>query len=172
MSEGIVVVVGVDPGLVHTGVVTLSFYPGLKTLEVRSAVVAGDDDPDTVVHEALAYAADHTPDRADAVFVEAYTERGTSYGTNPKMRALMQSFRRIWPTAQQLDNMGVKKVVRPKLLEILGIRKFRTTTHHQDLEAAARILVFGMLKDEELNSLVADVVLAHIAGEPWEVQHL
>jgi len=170
VSEGVTTVVGIDPGLVHTGIVALSFYPGLKQVEVRSAVIAGDQ-PGEHVQGALEFLEDHVPDR-DHVFVEDYRERGQSYSTSPKMRELMSELMRTLTDGKRIDNTGVKKVVKPKLLDLFQIRKFGTTTHHQDLEAAARILLYGMLKDEELNALVADVVLAHIQGETWQVEHL
>lgn len=169
MSEGVTTVVGIDPGLVHTGIVVLTFYPGLKDLEVRSAAVVGST-PAEHTQAVVEYLADHTPG-ADHTFVEDYIERGTSYGTNPKMRELMTELKRNVRGAVLVNNTGVKKVVRAPLLDLFQIRKFGTTTHHQDLEAAARILLYGMLKDEELNALVADVVLAHISGEPWSVTH-
>src|SRR5690606_23741111 len=92
VSEGVTTVVGIDPGLVHTGIVALSFYPGLKQVEVRSAVIAGDQ-PGEHVQGALEFLEDHVPDR-DHVFVEDYRERGQSYSTSPKMRELMSELMR------------------------------------------------------------------------------
>ena len=68
-----------------------------------------------------------------------------------------------------LPNMGVKKVVRRPLMELLGAWKFSTVTHHQDLRSAARIALLGMLKDPHMNRLLFDVVLDHIEGRTWRV---
>lgn len=172
MSEGVTTVVGIDPGLVDNGVVVLRFYPGLKQVEVKHAVITGAGKPDETAIAVVQWVADEIGwTEVDHVFVEDYIERGTSYGTNPKMRELIAAIRREVPYATFVNNTGVKKVVRKKLLDLFGIWKFDTTTHHQDLEAASRILLYGMLKDEELNALVADVVLAHIVREPWSVTH-
>ena len=43
-------------------------------------------------------------------------------------------------------------------------------THHQDLRSAARIALLGMLRDEQMNRLLADVVRDHLAGETWTIQ--
>lgn len=166
--SAIVSVVGVDPGLVHTGIVVASFHTEQRRITVSYSALAGD------VARAHAGLIRHTcftlPVTAPtAVFVEAYRERGTSYGTNVPMRELLAEIRRQMPEATIVDNTGVKKVVKPALLKLLGMLKFGQTTHHQDLEAAARILVFGMLKDPVLNELLADVLLDTINGSPWDV---
>jgi hypothetical protein len=65
--------------------------------------------------------------------------------------------------------MGVKKVVKSPLMELLGVWDFRLKTHHQDLRSAARIALLGMLKDDHLNKLLTDVVADHLRGENWNV---
>lgn len=68
-----------------------------------------------------------------------------------------------------LLNEGVKKVIRPELMRLLEVWLFTTTTHHQDLRAAARIGLFGMVKDTYLNQVLADLVRDHLAGDDWKV---
>ena len=68
-----------------------------------------------------------------------------------------------------LQNMGVKKVVKSPLMELLGVWNFNTPTHHQDLRSAARIGLLGMLKDDILNKLLTDIVADHLSGEAWDV---
>jgi hypothetical protein len=68
-----------------------------------------------------------------------------------------------------LDNTGVKKIVKPSVLQVLGAWDFATPTHHQDLRSAARIAVLGMMKDQTMNTLLADVVRDHIDGKPWTI---
>jgi hypothetical protein len=70
-----------------------------------------------------------------------------------------------------LNNTGVKKVVRQPLMELLGVWKFSTTTHHQDLRSAARIALLGMLKHQELNRLLTEVVKDNLEGRGWRVHH-
>jgi hypothetical protein len=57
-------------------------------------------------------------------------------------------------------------------MELLGVWKFKTPTHHQDLRSAARILLLGMFKDPQLNKLIADIVRSHLRGKDWSVGHL
>ena len=68
-----------------------------------------------------------------------------------------------------LLNEGVKKVIRPELMKLLHVWLFSTKTHHQDLRAAARIGLFGMVKDEHLNRVLADIVRDHLDGCDWKV---
>jgi hypothetical protein len=55
------------------------------------------------------------------------------------------------------------------LLEVLGLWSFSTPTNHDDLRSAARILVLGMLKDEEMNQLLTYILIDHIEGKPWAI---
>lgn len=157
-------IVGIDPGLVNTGMVVLRVRPRQRELLVEHFVIEGDEphaQQARRVLEDLAYDPTHT-------FIEAYRERGTTYGTNTKMRDLIFDFRDWFGSAKVIDNTGVKKVVTPFVLEPLGLVDF-PTTHHQDLQAAARIMVYGMLKDETLNSLLYDIIDAHVLGDPWVI---
>jgi hypothetical protein len=103
------------------------------------------------------------------VFIEDYRSRGNVYNTDAKMREAVSKLRAAMPNATVLDNTGVKQVVHRELMELVGCWKFSTPTHHQDLRSAARIALYGMLKDQELNRLLSDVVKAHLDGEPWKV---
>lgn len=156
--------VGVDPGLVHTGVVMLHIDAKHLHLQVESFVIEGDEHPFQV--KALLKALKYKPTR---MWVEAYRERGNTYGTDSKMRQLLTEFRAEFHDAEILDNTGVKKVAKPHLLAVLGLHNF-PTTHHQDLQSAARIMVYGALKDEELNELLTRILQDHLDGQAWTVQ--
>lgn len=156
-------IIGIDPGLVHTGVVSLQFYPHNKTIVEKHTVVAGPD------AKAAAYwcAAQGLQPR---VFVEGYRQR-MKLATDKRMIEAIAEFRRAMKDAEILDNMGVKKIVKPKLMELLEVWNFNTVTHHQDLRSAARIGLFGAIKDRELNAYLGKVVVDYLNGEPWEVSH-
>lgn len=156
-------IVGIDPGLVHTGVVVLELLPNLGRIIVDHFTIAGDKHADQVVTELKARRVN-----TKHIFIESYRERGTSYRTNPKMRELLADFRKRFPKASIIDNTGVKKIVGSELLKVLGLTDF-PTTHHQDLQAAARILVYGMLKDDELNAMLTQVVTDFVDGRPWTI---
>ena len=74
------------------------------------------------------------------------------------MRAFEQELKRALPTAKLVDNTGAKKIVTRELMELLDVWKF-PTTNHQDLQAAARIALFGALKDTGLNRALYNLTI-------------
>ena len=106
-------------------------------------------------------------DKQAFVFIEGYRAR-SNFNTDQRMVSGVTEFRReLGGTV--LQNMGVKKVVKSPLMELLGVWKFDQVTHHQDLRSAARIALLGMLKDDHLNKLLTTVVADHLEGEGWHV---
>lgn len=65
------------------------------------------------------------------------------------------------PEVYALDNSGVKNMVSRALLELLHSWQFPTKSNHQDVRSAARIAILGMLKNEHLNRLLADIVVSN-----------
>lgn len=157
-------VVGVDPGLVHTGVVGFAINPHTKVVEVLHTAVSGPD------AEAVSRWISHHLHLPNAIFIEGYRTRG-NLGTDADMMAAVGAMKRAMPKATVLQNTGVKKVVRRPLMEALGCWSFATATHHQDLRSAARIAILGMLKDEQMNRLLADMIRDLQEGRPWRVEH-
>lgn len=157
-------VVGIDPGLVHTGLVSMYFEPDKHEIEVKHDVIAGKPD----VTQALQFINTHGwRDQPSVTFIEGYRPR-SHLNTDAKMVAAVNEYHKGIKGSTVLNNTGVKQVVTPMLMELLGVWKFTTVTHHQDLRSAARIALLGMLKDEEMNALLTTVVQAHLAGTPWE----
>ena len=156
-------VAGVDPGLVHTGVVSYFIHPQLRRIMVYSKVIAGPDAP--AVEQALRRGS-HTP--LDRIFIEGYRPR-SHFDTDARMGQAVNDMRRALPGSIVLNNTGVKQVVRQPLMELLHSWKFNRTTHHQDLRSAARIAILGMLKDSELNAILATMVTDHFYGDPWTI---
>ena len=163
-----ITLIGIDPGIVHTGIVVASFDDVAQQILVEHVVIEGKGHPAAAraALESLGYHQNHNT----YIFIENYRERGTAYATNPQMRRLVQDFASEFLRAELVDNTGSKHVVKPHLLRLLGLDKF-PTTHHQDLEAAARILVFGALKSPDLNQLLSQVVRDHLDGHTWHVMH-
>lgn len=155
---------GVDPGIVHTGVVTLGIAPGAHALYVNHAAIVG---PNANAVAGVIDAEEHRMKCGSTTFIEGYKPRH-HMSHDKEMLVAVQEMRTV-TGGKVIDNMGIKKIVMPKLLEVLGIRKFSTPTHHQDLLSAARILVLGMLKDDDLNKVLADIVMDHLAGNSWRV---
>ena len=161
-------IIGIDPGIVHTGVVILDLDPVARQMLEEHLIIDGDHHAKTAEEalEALGY----RENLNTYTFIETYRERGTAYSTNPQMRKLVQDFADQFQKAVLVDNTGSKQVVKPHLLRLLGLEKF-PATHHQDLQAAARILVYGALKDSLLNQLLSQVVRDHLDGQTWTVIH-
>jgi hypothetical protein len=155
-------VVGIDPGLVHTGVVSMLFKSDSKEIVVTSHAVPGLDAAQV---RDLVVPLGQWPDR---IFIEGYKPR-SNLNSDKRMIEGITKIKARLPSAKVLDNMGVKKVVKKSLMDLLGVWSFTTTTHHQDLRSAARIALLGMLKDDELNLLLADVVRDHLNGDDWRV---
>jgi hypothetical protein len=154
-------VVGVDPGLVHTGCVRLVFEPDTHLVLVETEVVLG---PDAVrVRDWARPKAKTSP----TIYIEDYRTRH-HYAPDPEMVKAVAEMKKV-TAGVLLANTGVKKVVRQELMELLGVWRFSQTTHHQDLRAAARIALFGMLKHDTTNRLIADVVRDHLDGRTWQV---
>lgn len=136
---------GVDPGLVHTGVVTIMLDNHNLRLEVTSKTVDGPDAQAVLEH--LEQFGPHK------VIIEDYSPR-LKYNTDTSMRKAVFSMKQLLRTVHSvrtISNFGVKKVVTQPMMLRLNVWSFPTPTHHQDLRAAARIGLYGALKDEQMN---------------------
>lgn len=154
-------IVGVDPGLVHTGVVRLLFVPSVREVHLEHEAIAGPDAKATADWISTGEFVEPT------VFIEGYRPR-SHFNSDAQMTAAVQQIRAA-TGGRVLLNTGVKKVVKQPLMELLGCWKFSTVTHHQDLRSAARIALLGMLKQESFNVLLTSVVRDHLAGRTWRV---
>lgn len=151
---------GVDPGLVHTGLVRLQIDTDAKSTLVKHWLMDGykpGDLPD-----------DFTQDRIGFLhqgWVEGYRPR-TNLPNDRKMQEAVSGLCRA-TGFPPLDNMGVKKVVRRGLMEELKLWQFSTSSHHQDLRSAAYIMLFGMLKDQKWNKVLTNIVQDRYYGRDW-----
>ena len=152
---------GVDPGLVDTGIVTITLDNTERTVHVMATALRYAD-VDTV--------ADYLANSQDlgAVFVEKYEDRGTTFTTHSEMRAFETQLKRLVPSVVLLSNVGVKKVVKDDMLERLHCLNF-PATNHRDLQAAARIGIYGALKDPAANSLIYQYLIDSVGGKPWQI---
>lgn len=151
-------VAGIDPGLVHTGVVYMAFDHGQHIIEVDHEAVAGFDT--TRIKQFLGSTRPH-------IFIEGYRPRSNLNSDKRMVEGVAKI--RAATGGIVLNNTGVKSVVKKPLMQLLGVWSFSTKTHHQDLRSAARIALLGMMKDEDMNRLLADIVRDHLAGSDWRV---
>lgn len=141
------IIAGVDPGLVHTGLVVFEFSEKFRRLDTSFDVITGPDAPAT--RAALTRLVHPSRFGMTEVFIEKYLPR-SGFATNERMMEANTTFSsELGGTL--LRNMGVKRVVTRDLMQLLGVWSFSTTTHHQDLRSAARIAVLGMMRDHYLN---------------------
>jgi hypothetical protein len=163
-------ITGIDPGLVHTGVVTLEILTEKHKFLVRSEAVASTllTDKSVDVERTALLVAALTNVYSTHIFIEKYQPR-SHFGTDAKMMELVRAIHMKCRDSQVISNTGSKQVIKPALLELLHLKKF-PATHHQDLQAAARILLYGALKDEELNRVLFTIIHDNVTGNPWEFQ--
>ena len=159
--------IGIDPGLVNTGVVALRIYRDTCTvINIPRVIRHESNDHVKEVVDFLNTLDEIYPDSTKHIWIESYRERGTNYTTNTPMRELLARFKKALPKAIILDNTGIKKVVTDSQLTILGLKNFETT-HHRDLESAARILVYGMLKNKKFNQVLYTIFYASYYLQAW-----
>lgn len=157
-------VIGVDPGLVDTGVVSMEFWGQEMTVCINHSVIAG---PDAQAVAAWIKGVKGVPPK---IYIEKYQPRA-HLNSDSRMLTVQTELRQVLPHASFLLNHGVKKVITKELMELLQVHAW-PTTHHQDLRSAARIALYGMVKDDITNQLVAAAVRDHLDGRPWVITHV
>lgn len=158
-------VVGIDPGLVHSGCVRLLFKPGSRVIQLDHAVINGTD-IDRIVDWVHMLGLPRP-----SVFIEDYRPRHNLAPDQTMVNAVGR-LRRELVNAQALPNTGVKRVIPAELMRVLDVYDWPQSTHHQDLRSAARIALLGMVKDPDLNRVLSATVRDHLAGNAWKVERL
>ncbi len=159
-------IIGIDPGLVHSGVVVMRLLGHVRTIEVQHTAIVGPNarEAELWLRKTL------VNQQPQPTYIESYRPRGNTYNTDTKMGDAVRAFKQALPHAKVIDNTGVKKVVTQELMDLLGVWKFNTPTNHQDLRSAARIGIYGALKDH--NERIYNVVNDHHNGRTWNVEHV
>lgn len=159
------VIVGIDPGLVHTGMVCFGFDSYDQRVAIRSHLVSGLNVKEiSAMHR---YWAPLTEVPYQAV-IEGYRTR-SNFNQDARMIKGVGEIKNSIPSSKVLDNMGIKKIVTQPLMELLKVWKFNQISHHQDLRSAARIALLWAFKDPLGNQLVADFLRDYLEGDPWDV---
>ena len=151
--------IGVDPGLVHTGVVGIGFDPNERFYHTWYEVVNGLDA--AAVKKACAC----WPDAP--VVIEAYRPRSHFGQDKGMIRGIHDMRTALGGRARTLNNTGVKKIVTDNLMKALGVWTFDMSTHHDDLRSAARICLYAMLKDKQFNQILRDYLSSFEFTDPW-----
>ena len=159
--------VGVDPGLVDTGVVAIHIDTLARVFAPVATLAKGLDT------EELARAIGRTRSPgytySHFTFIEKYRQR-SHFNTDNRMLEGVREFSKVVDNPVVLDNTGVKKIVLPNMMKTLGLWQFSTSTHHQDLRSAAAIALLGMIKNGRLNALLYDILDGTYIANRWHIQ--
>ena len=159
-------VIGVDPGLVHTGIVMLDFDFEKRRLTIDHRLVDGLDS--TSARQDVEAMTKHKPYSTLDIFIEWYRPR-SGFSVDERMVLANNDFRSDLH-GRLLRNTGVKKVVTKELMELAHVWSFKTSTHHQDLRSAARIALLGMMLDPALNKALYIFATDNTDGRNWNVR--
>ena len=149
-------IVGIDPGLVHTGLVHMMLDTEADTLSHTEVLYDG------MPEEEIADYVRGLPALAH-VYMEAYRTR-SAWSSDPEMQAGIARIKKAAPRVEIVTNMGVKKVVTNELMKLLGVYTFSQKSHHQDLRSAARIGLMGALKVEPFNRALYKIATKKLEG--------
>ena len=149
-------VFGVDPGIVHTGLVELNWDFHNQELRITARSVDGITEQSVIE---LRRCIQRRMWRKSNIIVEEYRPK-SHFSTDTKMVEGQAMLKLHLPSAKIINNSGVKSIVTKELLQLLNLYDWSTTTHHNDLRSAARIALLAMLRDERANNRLAKFVEA------------
>ena len=169
---------GIDPGIVDTGLVTLEFNFKERVLTARSRVWRNvTERRKRALHvnqgfltELLNATNTQTPEknRSEHVFIEGFRNRGRDTYQDQSMSDLIQVIYRQLGDAVIVDNTGVKKVVKKGLLSLMRMNRW-PKTNHADLLSATRIALKGAIEDDYLNQLIYLFIQEQHKEKSWEI---
>ena len=146
-------VFGIDPGIVHTGLVELNWGFHNRKLRVNARSVDGITEQSVIE---LQKRIEQRMWRKSNIIVEEYRPK-SHFSTDTKMVEGQAMLKLHLPSAKIINNSGVKSIVTKELLQLLDLYDW-PTTHHNDLRSAARIALLAMLRDERANNRLAEFV--------------
>lgn len=157
-------IVGIDPGIIHTGCVALWIDSKRRKIGVYHEVIKGVD-----VDQVKDWVA--TP---HALFIEDYNP-GNYQQEDKKMSEALGRLKHVFPPgelARYVDNAGINTLIPKTVLAVFGVDVFPVPTHHNDLVSAGKIALLGMLQDKDslgYRELISRIVWDRLIGQPWTV---
>lgn len=158
-------VVGIDPGIVDTGMVRIVLDNRAREVFVEENVVKNAYEND--ISDAVQWV-NGSEFPYPQVFVEKYRPR-QRLGYDEEMLQAQNMWMKALPRAELLSNTGITKVVPQPMMQALGVWTFNTRTHHQDLRSAARIALLGAIKEPVLNGVLSDAISDYLHHRPWHI---
>ena len=159
--------VGVDPGLVDTGVVAIHIDTLARTFAPVATLAKGLDTEELTRAIERTWSPGYT--YSHFTFIEKYRPR-SHFNTDNRMLEGVREFSKVVDNPVVLDNTGVKKIVLPNVMKTLGLWQFSTSSHHQDLRSAAAIALLGMIKNGRLNALLYDILDGTYMANRWYIK--
>jgi len=172
-----VLLIGIDPGIVDTGLVAIELYPESGTYHVEHRVwrdVTEQIDKTLIVKEDFLTHLVAEVDKLKStsrsamklVGIEGYRNRGRDIRQDQRMTMLVQTIHKRLDRSMVIDNTGIKNVVTQPILGLFDF--YFPGTNHADLWSAARIALKLGLSDLRINETLSDMVRAHVNGRSWE----
>ena len=159
--------VGVDPGLVDTGVVAIHIDTLAHVFAPVATLAKGLDAEELTQAIERTWSPGYT--YSHFTFIEKYRPR-SHFNTDNRMLEGVREFSKVVDNPVVLDNMGIKKIVLPNVMKTLGLWQFSTSSHHQDLRSAAAIALLGMIKNGRLNALLYDILEDTYTANRWHIK--
>ena len=159
--------VGVDPGLVDTGVVAIHIDTLTRVFAPVATLAKGLDTEELTHAIRRTWSPGYT--YSHFTFIEKYRPR-SHFNTDNRMLEGVREFSKVVDNPVVLDNMGIKKIVLPNVMKTLGLWQFSTSSHHQDLRSAAAIALLGMIKNDRLNTWLYDILDGTYTTNRWHIQ--
>ena len=169
-----ITLIGIDPGIVDTGLVALTLDVEAKTLDIQhrvwsnvtrragtSILVEGE-----FLNELVLFI--KSLSGVPFIYIEGFRNRGRDMHQDQKMTVLVHQIQAVLKTSHIVDNTGVKKVVKEGLLNLMHISRW-PKTNHADLKSAARIALKGAIENTTLNQMVATYVQDTLKGHLWTI---
>ena len=143
---------GIDPGLQDTGLVELTIpHDTAEPITSKDFVVKGINVQE-IAQRVGAWDA----------FVEDYRVR-SGFSTNSAMMKGIGELKQVLPRLTIVPNQDSKFVVSNEMLKLLGLYNSPVKSNHQDIRAAKRIALFGLIRENsEMNTLIARHILARL----------
>lgn len=137
--------IGVDPGLVNQGVIVIHYSEDPHTPVIVQPYLVGSEEEDltALLHTLVD---EHAPEQ---IFVEKFAVN-RAHPTSAKMAGRVHAIvhNSTWKRrVKTISNTHIKSVVNKPWLALFKLDAFKTKSHHNDLLAAARILLLGIIRE-------------------------
>lgn len=169
--------IGIDPGIVDTAIVSLYLDPIRKRWQITTQVwsnVTRREGQTRVVDsgflEELKEFVEHESTIPE-IFIEGFRNRGRDMRQDQDMVNLVQTINRTLKGSKIVDNTSIKKIVTEPLLKLFQMNRF-PGTNHADIKSAARVALRGGIGDDFLNRILADFVRDNLTGEKWSLESM